>query len=89
MVGTSVFSENTVTCFMLVCCRRALLGLNMRKVFRSVEVMEIKDRKLACEREQTVDPREQDFDLIQIWDLKYEEVCPVYSRYRVGDGGIR
>ena len=55
-------------------CRRALLGLNMRKVFHSIEVAEIGDNKLACERDQAVDPREQDFDLIQVWNLKYEEV---------------
>lgn len=52
---------------------RALLGLNMRKVFHSVEVPEIKDKKLACEREVAVDPREQDYDLLQVWNLKYEE----------------
>ena len=54
--------------------RRALLGLNLRKVFHSVEVEEIKDQKLACEREMAVDPRDQEYDLLQIWNLKYEEV---------------
>ena len=54
--------------------RRALLGLNMRRVFHSVTVEEIKDQKLACEREMAVDPRDQEFDLLQIWNLKYEEV---------------
>ena len=47
----------------------------MRKVFHSVDVDEIKDRKLACEREIAVDPREQEYSLLQIWNLKYEEVC--------------
>ena len=46
----------------------------MRKVFHSIEVAEIGENKLACERDQAVDPREQDFDLIQVWNLKYEEV---------------
>ena len=60
--------------YVFVYCRRALLGLNMRRVFNSIEVAEIGENKLACERDQAVDPREQDFDLIQVWNLKYEEV---------------
>ena len=45
-------------------------------MFHSVEVEEIKDQKLACEREMAVDPRDQEYDLLQIWNLKYEEVRP-------------
>ena len=63
--------------YVFVYCRRALLGLNMRKVFHSIEVAEIGENKLACERDQAVDTREQDFDLVQVWNLKYEEVLKI------------
>ena len=54
--------------------RRALLGINMRKEFYNVEIPQLGDQKLACESLEPLDPRDQEYSPVQIWNLKYEQV---------------
>ncbi|XP_060593929.1 uncharacterized protein LOC132748359 [Ruditapes philippinarum] len=51
---------------------RALLGINMKKEFLTIDIPELGDVKLAVESTEKLDPRDQPYAPFQIWNLKYE-----------------
>ncbi|XP_048258708.1 uncharacterized protein LOC124137695 isoform X2 [Haliotis rufescens] len=56
---------------------RALLGINMRKEYYSLEVPEIANYKPACVRDAAPEPTEQNFQSIQVLNCKYEQFSVV------------
>ncbi|XP_053378734.1 uncharacterized protein LOC123526776 [Mercenaria mercenaria] len=52
---------------------RALLGINMRKEFLTINIPELRDNNLGVESLETLDPRDQPYAPFQVWNLKYEQ----------------
>ncbi|KAL4221519.1 hypothetical protein ACF0H5_019776 [Mactra antiquata] len=52
---------------------RALLGIDMKKEFLTINLPELRSAKLACEAVGPLDPREQSYAPFQVWNLKYEQ----------------
>ncbi|XP_067659302.1 uncharacterized protein [Haliotis asinina] len=58
---------------------RALLGINMRKEYYSLDVPEIVNCKPACVRDVAPEPTEQEFQSLQVLNCKYEQDAEEFS----------
>ncbi|XP_077998900.1 uncharacterized protein LOC144451860 [Glandiceps talaboti] len=52
---------------------RAVLGIDHKVAYRSLEANELSNNKPACVRELPISPMDQDFDTLQVLNCRYEE----------------
>lgn len=76
---TIKFCQNDRCVFLERCvkaslCRRALLGITLKKEFHIINIPELANNKIACVCPVSMDVREREYSPVQVWNLKYEQV---------------